>query len=162
MCVGTSLGNIPDYLQNRDNRAQAQESYVSPSKAFYIFNHSAACLISSFFDFRGPISTVSTGCNSGLDALGQCLRLIQLGLVDVMLVVGTDCELFPEILAAMNASKSLTTRYNDEPGQASRPFDIDRDGNVIGEGAAGAIDEAGWQPQEGGHGERKRLFIGSL
>jgi 3-oxoacyl-[acyl-carrier-protein] synthase II len=64
------------------------------------------------------------------------MRLIQLGVVDAMLVVGTDCELVPEILAALNASGSLSTRYNDDPGRASRPFDMGRDGNVIGEGAA--------------------------
>jgi len=142
VCVGTSVGNTSDYLQDRDKWQQARKSYVSPSKAFYLFYHSAACLLSSFFDFRGPTSTVSTGCNAGLDALGHCLHLVQLGLVDAMLVVGTDCELFPEILAVMNASKSLTTRYNDVPGKASRPFDVGRDGNVIGEGAAALILEA--------------------
>jgi 3-oxoacyl-[acyl-carrier-protein] synthase II len=99
-------------------------------------------MISSFFNLRGPIHTISTGCNSGLDALGQSMRLIQLGLADAMLVVGTDCELVPEILALLDASKSLSTRFNDEPGRASRPFDRDRDGNVIGEGAAALLLES--------------------
>jgi 3-oxoacyl-[acyl-carrier-protein] synthase II len=59
-----------------------------------------------------------------------------------MLVVGSDCELVPEVLLALNASGSLATRYNDRPGEASRPFDRNRDGNVIGEGAAALLLEA--------------------
>jgi 3-oxoacyl-[acyl-carrier-protein] synthase II len=68
--------------------------------------------------------------------------MIQAGAVDAMLVVGTDCELVPEVLTALNASSSLTTRYNDDPGRASRPFDLDRDGNVVGEGAAALLIES--------------------
>ncbi len=134
VCVGTSIGNLGEMFAYRDQWLAADG--VLSNMGFQLFNHSAACLLSSFFDLRGPIHTISSGCNSGLDALGQALRLIQMGLVDAMLVEGTDCELVPEILAVLNASKSLATRYNDEPGCASRPFDRDRDGNVIGEGAA--------------------------
>ena len=98
--------------------------------------------MSSFFNIRGPIHTASSGCNSGLDALGQSLRMIQTGAVDAMLVLGTDCEVVPEVIAVLNASGSLATRYNDDPGRASRPFDLDRDGNVIGEGAAAVLLES--------------------
>lgn len=142
VCVGTSIANFAECLGTRDKWLKEDRMGFNPTEAFYLFNHSSACLLSSFFDFRGPMSTVSTGCNSGIDALGQSLRLIQLGLVDIMLVVGTDCELVPEIIAGMNASKSLATRFNDDPGRASRPFDLDRDGNVIGEGAAALVLEA--------------------
>ena len=83
--------------------------------------------------------TTTSGCNSGLDALGQSMRMLQAGAVDAMLVIGTDCELVPEVLASLNASGSLTTKYNDNPGAASRPFDKKRDGNVIGEGAAALL-----------------------
>jgi 3-oxoacyl-[acyl-carrier-protein] synthase II len=142
VCVGTSIGNIGEGLAARDRWAASKEAAFAPEQAFSFFNHSAACMISSFFNLRGPIHTISTGCNSGLDALGQSMRLIQLGLVDAMLVVGTDCELVPEILALLNASKSLSTRFNNDPGRASRPFDRDRDGNVLGEGAAALLLES--------------------
>jgi 3-oxoacyl-(acyl-carrier-protein) synthase len=68
--------------------------------------------------------------------------MIQAGAADAMLVIGTDCEVVPEVLAALNASSSLTTKYNDDPGRASRPFDRGRDGNVIGEGAAALLLES--------------------
>ncbi len=138
--VGTSIGSLGDMMALR---AQWRETgRVPPHTAFHAFNHSAACVLSSFFNIRGPIHTTTSGCNSGLDALGQSLRMIQAGAAEAMLVVGTDCELVPEILAALNASNSLTTRFNSEPGRASRPYDRDRDGNVIGEGAAALLLEA--------------------
>jgi len=138
--IGTSIGNLGDLFELRDRWEQTGS--VPPHSAFHAFNHSAACVVSSFFNIRGPIHTASSGCNSGLDALGQSLRMIQAGAVDAMLVIGSDCELVPEILAAFNASSSLATRYNDDPGRASRPFDRDRNGNVIGEGAGALLLEA--------------------
>src|SRR5690606_20627625 len=88
-----------------------------------------------------PIHTTSSGCNSGIDALGQAMRILQSGAADAMLVIGTDCEVVREVMAALNASGSLASRYNDAPARASRPFDPDRDGNVIGEGAAALLIE---------------------
>jgi 3-oxoacyl-[acyl-carrier-protein] synthase II len=70
-----------------------------------------------------------------------------------MLVVGTDCEVVREVMAALNASGSLTTKYNDAPHRASRPFDPDRDGNVIGEGAAALLLESAE------HARRRRARI---
>jgi 3-oxoacyl-[acyl-carrier-protein] synthase II len=138
--IGTSIANIAESFALRDKWLST--GTVAPHTAFHTFNHSAACILSSYFDIRGPIHTTSSGCNSGLDALGQAIRLIQASVVDAMLVVGTDCELVPEILGALNASGSLSTRYNDRPGQASRPFDAGRDGNVVGEGAAALLLES--------------------
>lgn len=139
--VGTSVGSSTDLLAPWGRWTRGEDRLGSDT-AFHLFHQSAACRISSHFDLRGPIHTVSTGCNSGLDALGQALRLVQRGEVDAMLVVGTDCELVPAILAMLTDSGSLVTRYNDDPGRASRPFDVDRDGNVLGEGAAAVVLES--------------------
>jgi len=138
--IGTSIGNL-DVIMSLKERV-TDPAAVPPHAAFHCFNHSAACVLSSFFNIRGPIHTTTSGCNSGVDALGQAARFIQAGAVDAMLVVGTDCELVPEVLAALNGSGSLATRFNDEPGRASRPFDRGRAGNVIGEGAAGLLLES--------------------
>lgn len=138
--VGTSAGNLGDLLAFA--RRLEQTGTLPPHTAFHTFAHSTACILSSFFNIRGPIHTTSQGCNSGLDALGAVLRSIQAGALDAALVVGTDCELVTELLAVLNASGSLSTRWNDEPGRASRPFDVGRDGNVLGEGAAALVVES--------------------
>ncbi len=138
--LGTSIGNLETVLRLNE---RYKETKVAPAHtAFHAFNHSAACVVSSFFNIRGPVHTCTSGCNSGIDALGQSLRMIQSGSVDAMLVVGTDCEVVPEVLAALNASNSLATNFNDDPGRASRPFDRLRNGNVIGEGAAALLLES--------------------
>jgi 3-oxoacyl-[acyl-carrier-protein] synthase II len=138
--VGTSIGNLDVVMSVKDQAASGAD--LPPHTAFHCFNHSAACVLSSFFNVRGPVATTTTGCNSGLDALGQAARFIQAGAMDAVLVVGTDCELVSEVMAALNASGSLSSRYNDDPGRASRPWDRGRDGNVIGEGAAGLVLES--------------------
>lgn len=138
--VGTSIGNL-DVVMSLKERHQSLTD-LPPHAAFHAFNHSAACVVSSFFNIRGPVHTTTSGCNSGVDAIGQATRMIQAGAVDAVLVIGTDCELIPEVMAVLNASGSLATRYNDEPGRASRPFDRRRDGNVIGEGAGALLLES--------------------
>ena len=138
--VGTSIANLATAFAMRD---RWRETGRAPAHAaFQTFPHSIACLLSSLLDLRGPLHTSSSGCNSGVDALGLALRLIQSGTVDAMLVVGVDCELVPEVIAALNGAGALATRFNDAPGRASRPFDRERDGNVIGEGAAALVVEA--------------------
>jgi 3-oxoacyl-[acyl-carrier-protein] synthase II len=138
--VGTSIGNVATMFSLRE-RYQAGGD-VPPHAAFHAFSHSAACVVSSFFNIRGPVHTTTSGCNSGLDALGQSMRSIEAGATDAMLVIGSDCEVLPEVLAVLNASNSLSTRYNATPGRASRPFDRGRDGNVLGEGAGALLLES--------------------
>jgi 3-oxoacyl-[acyl-carrier-protein] synthase II len=149
--VGTSVGNMGEIFDLTERYRRTGE--VPAHTAFHAFNHSAACVISSFFNIRGPVHTTTSGCNSGLDAVGQSLRIIQAGGAEVMLVVGTDCEVVPELLVALSASGSLSTRYNDTPREASRPFDRGRDGNVIGEGAGALLLES----EE--HARRRRARI---
>ena len=88
--VGTSLGNTEELLGAYASHLDGAR--IPPHAAFHLFNHSAACSISSFLNIRGPIHTTTSGCNSGVDALGQALRLIQAGAADAILVIGTDCE----------------------------------------------------------------------
>jgi 3-oxoacyl-[acyl-carrier-protein] synthase II len=138
--MGTSIGQIGDMFAMRDRWLTG--GGLTAGGAFQMFTHSAACLIAAHLDVQGPIHTTSTGCNSGMDALGLAAQTIQLGMIDAAIVVGSDCELAPEVLALLNASASLATRWNDEPTRSSRPFDVDRDGNVIGEGAGAVIVES--------------------
>jgi 3-oxoacyl-[acyl-carrier-protein] synthase II len=131
--AGTSVANLPETFLGRD--LWLKENKVRPDSSFQVFNHSAACMISSLFDLRGPTITVTTGCNSGMDALGHAKYAIQMGTADAMLVVGTDCEVFPEIMSALDASGSLSKSLQETP----RPFDANRDGVVLAEGAAAIL-----------------------
>jgi minimal PKS ketosynthase (KS/KS alpha) len=84
---------------------------------------------------RGPVQTVSTGCTSGLDAVGHAFHLVQEGKADVIVAGAADSPISPITVACFDAIKATSTR-NDDPAHASRPFDADRDGFVLGEGAA--------------------------
>ncbi|WTP20094.1 beta-ketoacyl-[acyl-carrier-protein] synthase family protein [Streptomyces sp. NBC_00203] len=84
---------------------------------------------------QGPCSVVSTGCTSGLDAVGHAVRLIEEGSADVMIAGGTDAPISPITVACFDAIRATTPR-NDEPATASRPFDRSRNGFVLGEGCA--------------------------
>ncbi len=86
------------------------------------------------FGFRGPVSTLSTGCASGLDAIGCALDTIRRGEADLMVAGGADAAVDPIILTAFDVVRALTRR-NDAAEQASRPFDQGRDGFLLAEGA---------------------------
>jgi 3-oxoacyl-(acyl-carrier-protein) synthase len=132
--VGTGVGNL-DLVESALDRVRAGER-LAPSVAFRVFSHAAACEIARALDLRGPIATLTSGCNSGADALGLALDWIRLSRADVVLVGGTEAELSPSFFAIMGAARALAVQYNDAPASASRPFDQRRDGNVPGEGAA--------------------------
>lgn len=95
----------------------------------------AAAHIAIQHDARGPNSTLTTACTAGTQALGDGMRMIQRGDVDVVLAGGTDAMVNPMGVLGFGMLGTLSRR-NDEPTRASRPFDRDRDGFVIGEGAA--------------------------
>ena len=84
---------------------------------------------------RGPSHVVSTGCASSTDALGHAMLLIRAGQADVMITGGADSVTSPGILAAFELMGVISTRPADDPRLASRPFNLDRDGFILGEGA---------------------------
>ncbi len=91
--------------------------------------------ISMRFGFRGMSHIVSTGCTSSTDAIGYAYRNIQAGMLDTMLTGGVDAPIAPLILRGFMLMRILTTSWNTEPERGSRPFSVDRDGFVLGEGA---------------------------
>jgi len=131
--VGTGLGNL-DLIEAALADDQAG-SRLAPATAFRTFAHAAACEIASELDLRGPVATVTSGCNAGADAIGLAVDWLRLGRADAVVVGGTEAELNRAFLTAMTAARALAVRHNPRPGAASRPFDVDRDGNVPGEGA---------------------------
>ena len=91
--------------------------------------------ISIRFGFRGPNHAVVTACSSGAHAIGDAARLILWGDADVMLAGGAESPISEIGIAGFNACKALSTKWPDQPQRASRPYDTDRDGFVMGEGA---------------------------
>jgi 3-oxoacyl-[acyl-carrier-protein] synthase II len=91
--------------------------------------------VSIRFGFKGPNHAVVTACSTGAHAIGDAARLIQIGDADVMVAGGAEAPISEIGIAGFNACKALSTKRAHEPARASRPYDADRDGFVMGEGA---------------------------
>jgi 3-oxoacyl-[acyl-carrier-protein] synthase II len=100
-----------------------------------IIGNEAAGNISMIYGTRGPAFTQVTACASGTDSLGQALDLIRSGRCEVIISGGTESCIVPFSIGAFQMLKALSSKRNDQPEKASRPFDRDRDGFVMGEGA---------------------------
>lgn len=114
---------------------------VSPFFIPMMIGNMAPGMISIHFGAKGPNLSIATACAAGAHAIGDSFKMIQSGTVDAMITGGTEAVVSATAVAGFNAMKALSTR-NDEPEKASRPFDRDRDGFVIGEGSGILIIEA--------------------
>ena len=123
------------YLERRPNR-------VPPNFIPTITLNSASGLIALAHGAKGPNYAISTACSSSAHAIGQALTTIRAGQADVVIVVGADASITPLVFAGFCSLRALSTRYNDDPARASRPFDRARDGFVMGEGAGALILES--------------------
>jgi 3-oxoacyl-[acyl-carrier-protein] synthase II len=109
-------------------------SRTSPFTIPMLLSNMASGLISMEFDLRGPNMCIVTACATSNNAIGESWRIIKFGDADIFLAGGSEASIVEIGLAGFSAMKALSTR-NDEPERASRPFDRDRDGFVVGEGA---------------------------
>lgn len=135
MVVGT-FGNF-DYTVHAIDCIR--EGNGMPQAAFLGFPGAVAGIVISLFDLRGPADTISGGCPSGMDAVGFASRQIQNGVIDAAVVIGTDNEFCEVTYNGIAAANGLSCSFNNEPCAASRPFDLNRGGNVIGENACAII-----------------------
>ncbi|SFC70749.1 beta-ketoacyl-[acyl-carrier-protein] synthase family protein [Streptomyces aidingensis] len=135
--VGASITLEEEYVVASDHGREWQVDHRHAMPFLYqaLVPSSAATEIAVRFGARAQASLVSTGCTSGIDSIGHALRLIQDGEADVMLAGASDAPITPITVACFDAIRA-TTPANDVPEQASRPFDRDRKGFVLGEGAA--------------------------
>jgi len=108
---------------------------IKPTLALAVFSGSAPCNIAIEFGLTGPTSANSDSCSSGAIAIGGAFRWIRAGYAELMLAGGVECPLSPLIFGAFDIIRAMSTR-NEEPERACRPFDKDRDGFVMAEGAA--------------------------
>lgn len=133
--MGSALGGVA-YAEEQIGRYFAGGiRAVEPTLALAVFAGSASCNIAIEFGFTGPNSTNAMSCASGAIAIGDAWRLIRDGQADVALAGGVEAPLAPLCFGAFAIIRAMSTR-NDQPGRASRPFDVGRDGFVMAEGAA--------------------------
>ncbi len=133
--MGTALGGVGYAEEQAARFAQAGLRAVDATLALAVFGGSASCNMAIEFGISGPNSTNAMSCASGSMAIGEAFRQIRDGYADVMLAGGSEAPLATLCFGAFALIRAMSTR-NDDPSHASRPFDADRDGFVMGEGAA--------------------------
>jgi 3-oxoacyl-[acyl-carrier-protein] synthase II len=133
--IGSGIGGVEGIVEAgytlRDKGARRVSPFFIPGRLINL----ASGQVSIRHKLRGPNHSVVTACSTGAHAIGDASRLIGLGDADVMLAGGTESPVSRISLAGFAACKALSTDFNDEPQRASRPYDKDRDGFVMGEGA---------------------------
>jgi 3-oxoacyl-[acyl-carrier-protein] synthase II len=139
--IGTSIGGIGTLLDGHDVLREKGPRRLSPFVVPMTLPNMTAGLVSMHWGFRGPIECPVGACASGAQALGVASRLIERGDADVVVAGGTEAAVLPLVIAGFASMRALSAR-NDEPTRASRPFDTDRDGFVLGEGAGVLILES--------------------
>jgi 3-oxoacyl-[acyl-carrier-protein] synthase II len=132
--VGTGLGGLPTFEKNHSALLEKGPGRVSPFFIPMLIANMASGHIAMHFGAKGPNICVVTACATGAHSIGDAFRAIQYGDAEVIISGGTEANIAPLTVAGFNAMKALSTR-NDEPEKACRPFEKNRDGFVVAEGA---------------------------
>nr|GEY48701.1 3-oxoacyl-[acyl-carrier-protein] synthase, mitochondrial [Tanacetum cinerariifolium] len=133
--IGGGIGSIGDTLDASQLICEKRLRRLSPFFVPRILINMAAGHVSIKYGFQGPNHAAVTACATGANSIGDAARMIQFGDADVMVAGGTEASIDALSIAGFCRSRALSTKYNSTPQEASRPFDCDRDGFVIGEGA---------------------------
>lgn len=133
--LGNGIGGFEIFTGAHAKMLQDGADRIPPMTIPLMIANEASANIAMRFGVHGPAFTQVTACASGTDALGQALDLIRAGRADIVIAGGTEAAITEFAVGAFCRLKALSTSYNDRPELASRPFDRDRDGFVIGEGA---------------------------
>ncbi|KAG6389731.1 hypothetical protein SASPL_151204 [Salvia splendens] len=133
--IGAGTGSISDILDASRMICEKKLRRLSPFFIPRILINMASGHVSMKYGFQGPNHAAVTACATGAHSIGDATRMIQFGDADVMVAGGTEASIDALSIAGFCRSRALTTKYNDAPGEASRPFDCGRDGFVIGEGS---------------------------
>lgn len=134
VCVGSGIGGIVTFQEQAQKLCEKGPSKVSPFFIPGVISNMPAGNIAIAHGLKGPNTSIVTACATGTHCIGDALRTIQYGDADVMLAGGAEAAVCPIAIAGFANMKALSTN-NDNPQQASRPFDKDRDGFVMAEGA---------------------------
>jgi 3-oxoacyl-[acyl-carrier-protein] synthase II len=137
--VGSGIGGLQSLEDQIRILVEKGPSRVSPFVIPLMIADMATGHVSILTGAKGPGSTVVTACATGAHALGDSMEILRRGDADVMIAGGTEAAVTPISIAGFGNMKAMTTKFNDCPQRASRPFDTDRSGFVIGEGAGVVI-----------------------
>ncbi len=140
--VGSGIGGLQTLEDQVKVLIQNGPSKISPFLIPMMIADMASGHISIITGAKGPNSTVVTACATGAHALGDSLEIIRRGAADVMICGGTEAAVTQIGVAGFGNMKAMTSKYNDNPTKASRPFEAGRDGFVIGEGAGVVVLES--------------------
>ena len=132
--IGTGIGGLRDIEREHSVITSKGARRVSPFFIPYGISNMGAGYVAIRWGFKGPNYCVVSACATGNHSIGDAMRLIQTGDIDVAVAGGTEASITPLGVAGFAVMKALSTR-NEEPQKASRPFDRERDGFVVGEGA---------------------------
>jgi 3-oxoacyl-[acyl-carrier-protein] synthase II len=133
--VGTGIGGMGTLIEQMRVFDERGASRVSPFFVPMMLPDTPAGMIAIHFGVRGPNLAIVSACATGTNTVGEAAEIIRRGQADAILAGGTEAAIIPIAIAGLGVMGALSTR-NDDPQAASRPFDLDRDGFVMGEGAA--------------------------
>jgi 3-oxoacyl-[acyl-carrier-protein] synthase II len=140
--IGSGIGGIEGIADNalilREKGPRRVSPFFIPGRIINL----ASGFVSIEFGLKGPNHAVVTACSTGAHAIGDAARMVALGDAEVMVAGGTESPVNRIALAGFAALRALSTSFNDDPKRASRPYDKDRDGFVMGEGAGAVVLEA--------------------
>jgi len=133
--IGTGIGGLGTLFEQMQVFMERGPMRVSPFLVPMMLPDTAPGMVAIHLGVRGPNMAVVTACASGTNAVGEATEVIRRGQADVILAGGAEAAIIPIAIAGMGVMNALST-HNDEPQRASRPFDLNRDGFVMGEGSA--------------------------
>jgi 3-oxoacyl-[acyl-carrier-protein] synthase II len=139
--IGTAIGGITTLMSEYDTLREKGPSRVSPFLMPMMLSDMTSGQLSIKLGAKGVNYSLISACASGADSIGEAANIIRRGDADIALAGGTEAAITPIAMAGFSAAKALTTSNND-PASASRPFDLTRDGFVMGEGAGVLVLEA--------------------
>jgi 3-oxoacyl-[acyl-carrier-protein] synthase II len=132
--IGSGIGGLQSMEMETQRLAEKGPSRVSPFTITMMISNMASGLVAIEYGFRGPNLAIVTACATATHSIGEAWRMIKFGEADAFVAGGTEATITPIGVAGFTSMKAMSTR-NDEPERASRPFDAERDGFVMGEGA---------------------------
>ena len=139
--IATGMGGVTSLMSAYDTLRERGASRVSPHMVTMIMPNGPAAIVGLEVGARAGVHTPVSACASGAEAISYAARMIQTGRADVVVAGGTEAVIHPITMAGFSSMRAMSTR-NDDPGTASRPYDVDRDGFVMGEGAGVVILES--------------------